>query len=92
MTTPQDFYDFCVERKACADGLHAIAGLTAAEAWDATNRGDWMMWLRERGAWSFTTEQLQNYEAKRASLEADSDAKVASLIRSIVGNPFRMKG
>ena len=79
MNTAQKFYDFCVKHDACKVGLQAIRGLTAAKWWDATNRGDWMLWLRGQEVWSFTTEQQQDFEAKVAPLWADYEATRASL-------------
>ena len=61
--TAQEFYDFCVDHKACKEGLVEIKGLTLAEWWDKTNRGDWMLWLRDEGVWDFTPVQLAEYRA-----------------------------
>ena len=60
--TAPEFYNFCVDHKACKEGLVEIKGLTLAEWWDKTNRGDWMLWLRNKGVWDFTPVQLAEYE------------------------------
>ena len=60
--TAPEFYDFCVDHEACEEGLVEIKGLTLAEWWDETKRGDWMLWLRNKGVWDFTPVQLAEYE------------------------------
>ncbi len=79
MKASEEFYDFCVRHEACHDGLAAIAGLTAEEWWNTTNRGDWMLWLDSKGAWKFSRQQKRNYRAKRDALYADYEAKRAPL-------------
>ena len=60
--TANEFYDFCRRHDACADALQAIAGLTIAEWWDKTDRGDWMMWLADKNVWRFNDQQEAEYE------------------------------
>ena len=69
--TAQEFYDFCVDHEACEEGLVEIKGLTLAEWWDKTNRGDWMLWLRDEGVWDFTPVQLAEYERITAQAWAE---------------------
>jgi hypothetical protein len=77
--TADEFYDFCEEHFACEEGLEAIKGLTFAEWWAKTDRGDWMMWLKNEGLWSFSLEQRKAYKPKRDLLAADYNAKLAPL-------------
>ena len=69
--TAPEFYDFCVDHKACEEGLVEIKGLTLAEWWDKTKRGDWMLWLRDEGVWDFTPVQLAEYERIAAQALAE---------------------
>ena len=98
--TAQEFYDFCVDHEACEEGLVEIKGLTLAEWWDKTNRGDWMLWLRDKGVWDFTPVQWAEYrritapalaEYKRITAPAWAEYKriTAQAIREIIGNPFK---
>ncbi len=98
--TAQEFYDFCVQHKACEEGLAEIEGLTLADWWDKTKRGDYMLWLREKGVWTFPAPIDAKYRADRAPINAKHradrapiDAKywadLATLIRWLIGNPFR---
>ena len=69
--TAQEFYDFCVDHEACEEGLVEIKGLTLAEWWDKTERGNWMLWLRDEGVWDFTPVQLAEYERITAQALAE---------------------
>ena len=109
--TAKKFYDFCVQHEACQEGLAEIKGLTLADWWDKTKRGDYMLWLREKGVWTFP-EPINakygaalapiyekyladlaiinaKYEADLATIDAKYESYHATLIRSLVGNPFR---
>ncbi len=68
--TAQEFYDFCVQHEACEEGLAEIEGLTLADWWDKTKRGDYMGWLRENGVWKFPAPIDAKYEADRAPIDA----------------------
>ena len=59
MKTAQEFYDVCVRHVACRNGLRAIKGLTLAEWWSKTERGDWMLWLcgKRQGEKGWPTRQ-----------------------------------
>ena len=78
--TAPEFYDFCVDHKACEEGLVEIKGLTLAEWWDKTNRGDWMLWLRDEGVWDFTPVQLAEYERIEAQALAEYERTTASAL------------
>ena len=88
--TAQEFYDFCVRSAACKEGLVEIKGLTLAEWWDKTNRGDWMLWLRDEGVWDFTPVQLAEYHRITAPAWAEYERITAQAIREIIGNPFKV--
>ncbi|MGO9073866.1 MAG: hypothetical protein ACLQEI_06860 [Terriglobales bacterium] len=68
--TAQEFYDFCVQHVACEEGLAEIKGLTLADWWDKTKRGDYMGWLRENGVWKFPAPIDAKYEADLALIDA----------------------
>ena len=78
--TAPEFYDFCVDHKACEEGLVEIKGLTLAEWWDKTNRGDWMLWLRNKGVWDFTPVQLAEYERITAQALAEYERITAQAL------------
>ena len=78
--TAPEFYDFCVDHKACEEGLVEIKGLTLAEWWDKTNRGDWMLWLRDEGVWDFTPVQLAEYERITAQALAEYERITAQAL------------
>lgn len=61
MQTAQDFWEFCMANNACEESHAHIANKTALEFWDETKRGDWLLWLRNRGAWDFAPEQFEKY-------------------------------
>ena len=68
--TAKKFYDFCVQHEACEEGLAEIKGLTLADWWDKTKRGDYMLWLRKKGVWTFPEPINAKYESYRAPIDA----------------------
>ena len=103
-STAQEFSEFCEGRHACASGLDEIRGLTLAEWWDKTQRGDWMEWLKCYDVWCFTPAQQAEYDRMVEPARAEYDREIrlvpraawaelcrvkANAIRQIIGNPFK---
>ncbi|MGA9668269.1 MAG: hypothetical protein WBQ94_03630 [Terracidiphilus sp.] len=87
VVTAKDLYELGVKYRACEEGLASINGQSAAQWWDTCVNYEWMLWL-EGKAWNWQDGQLAAFEAKVAPIYADYRAKLADVLREVVGNPF----
>ena len=62
----QQFEKFLIDKDACEDAQIFCKGKSLKEAWDTTDRGDWMLWLMENSENKVTDKQYRLIAVKCA--------------------------